>query len=75
MHAQLLIMFNNSLQPHRLQPARLLCPWDSPGKNTGVGCHFQNSPGDLPHPGIEPPTLKSPELAGGFFTTVPPGKH
>ena len=23
-----------------LQPARLLCPWDSPGKNTGVGCHF-----------------------------------
>ena len=28
-----------SLQPHGLQPARLLCPWDSPGKNTGVGCH------------------------------------
>ena len=23
-----------------LQPTRLLCPWDSPGKNTGVGCHF-----------------------------------
>ena len=22
------------------QPTRLLCPWDSPGKNTGVGCHF-----------------------------------
>ena len=29
-----------TLQPHRLQPARLLCPWDSPVKNTGVGCHF-----------------------------------
>ena len=29
-----------SLWPHGLQPARLLCPWDSPGKNTGVGCHF-----------------------------------
>ena len=28
------------VQPHRLQPARLLCPWDFPGKNTGVGCHF-----------------------------------
>ena len=28
-----------SLRPHGLQPARLLCPWDSPGKNTGVGCH------------------------------------
>ena len=29
----------NSLRPHRLQPSRLLCPWDSPGKNTGVGSH------------------------------------
>ena len=28
-----------SVQPHRQQPTRLLCPWDSPGKNTGVGCH------------------------------------
>ena len=28
-----------SLQPHELQSARLLCPWDSPDKNTGVGCH------------------------------------
>ena len=26
--------------PHRLQPTRLLCPWGSPGNNTGVGCHF-----------------------------------
>ena len=30
---------SNSLQPYELQPARLLCPWYSPGKNTGVGCH------------------------------------
>ena len=29
-----------TLQPHGLKPARLLCPWDSLGKNTGVGCHF-----------------------------------
>ena len=29
----------DSLQPHGLAPTRLLCPWDSPGKNTGVGCH------------------------------------
>ena len=28
------------LQPHDLQPARLLCPLHFPGKNTGVGCHF-----------------------------------
>ena len=30
----------DSLWPHRWQPTRLPCPWDSPGKNTGVGCHF-----------------------------------
>ena len=30
----------NSLRPQELQPARLLCLWDFPGKNTGVGCHF-----------------------------------
>ena len=30
---------SDSLQPHGLQPVRLLCPWDSPGKNTGVGSH------------------------------------
>ena len=29
-----------TLQPHRQKPVRLLRPWDSPGKNTGVGCHF-----------------------------------
>ena len=29
-----------TLRPHRWQPTRLPRPWDSPGKNTGVGCHF-----------------------------------
>ena len=32
-------IMSNSLIPYGLQPARPLCPWDSPGKNTGVGCH------------------------------------
>ena len=31
---------SDSVRPHRRQPNRLLSPWDSPGKNTGVGCHF-----------------------------------
>ena len=31
---------SDSLRLHGLWPARLLCPWNSPGKNTGVGCHF-----------------------------------
>ena len=43
-HMQLLLMLSHfsqvdSLRPHGLYPARLLCPWDFPGKNTGVGCH------------------------------------
>ena len=38
----LLSRFNvsDSVRPHRQQPTRLPLPWDSPGKNTGVGCHF-----------------------------------
>ena len=48
---------SNSLRPHRLQPTRLLGPWDFPGKSTGVGCHFllqgifptQGSNPGLPH--------------------------
>ena len=31
---------SNSVRPHRRQPTRHPSPWDSPGKNTGVGCHF-----------------------------------
>ena len=33
------VMFD-CLQPHGLRPARLLCPWNFSGKNTGMGCHF-----------------------------------
>ena len=32
-------VMSDSLRPHGLGPARLLCPWDFPDKNTGVGCH------------------------------------
>ena len=31
---------SDSLQPHGLQPARFLSPWNFPGKNAGVDCHF-----------------------------------
>ena len=104
-----------TLRPHRRQPTRLPHPWDSPGKNTGVSCHFLlqcrkvksesevaqsvrllttlwtvasqpllsmgfsrqeywsglpcHPPGNLPHPGIKPASLKSPALAGRFYTT------
>ena len=33
-------VMSDSLWLYGLQPTRLLCPWDSPGKNTGMGCHF-----------------------------------
>ena len=46
----------------------LLCPWDSPGKSTGVGLSFP-PPGDLPNPGFEPTSHVSPALAGG---SLPP---
>ena len=64
---------SNSLQPHGLWPARLLCPRDSPGKNTGVGCHAL-PPGNLPDPGIEPMSPAAPCIAGRFLTTEPPGE-
>ena len=56
-------VMSDSLQPHGLQPTRPLCPWDFPGKKTGVGCHFLLQ-------GMEP---ASPALSGGFFTAKPLG--
>ena len=54
------------VRPRGLQPTRLLCPWDSPGKNTGVGSiRFS---GDLSYPGIKSTSPVSPPGAGRFFT-------
>ena len=50
------------LQPDGLLPARLLCPWDFPGKNTRVDCHALLQ-------GVKPVSLVSPALVGMFFTT------
>ena len=61
---------SNSVRPHRRQPTRLLRPWDSPGKNTGVGLPFP-SPGELPNPGIEP---RSAALHWGSLPAEPQGK-
>ena len=48
-----LSVVSNSWQHHGLQPARLLCPCNSPGKNTGMGSHSLLQ-GHLPNPGIKP---------------------
>ena len=39
-YCQVTSVVSDSVQPHRWQPTKLPHPWDSPGKNTGVGCHF-----------------------------------
>ena len=59
----------DSLQHHGLQPARLLCPWEVPGKSTGVGCHFLLQ-GIFSTTGVEPLSLVSPALAGRFSNTA-----
>ena len=63
-------VISDSLWLHELYPTRLLCPWTSPGRNTGVGCHSLLQ-GDLPDSGIEP---ISSALAGGFLTAELPRK-
>ena len=55
------------------QPARLLCPWDRTGKNTGVGCHTLLL--GICRPRDRPASLISPALTGGFFTTAPSKSH
>ena len=74
---------SDSVRPHRWQPTRLRCPWDSPGKNTGVGCHFlfqcmkvksesevaQLRPTQQPH-GLKPTRLLRPWDFPGKSTGV-----
>ena len=64
---------SGSLWPHGLQPARLLCPWDPPGKNTGVGCHALLQ-GHLPDSGTEPThsALQADALSVSCYDQVNP---
>ena len=62
-----------TLWPHGLELSRLLCPWDSPGKNTGVGCHalLQEI---LPTQGPKQCLLCLPHWQAGSLPPAPPGK-
>ena len=62
---------SDTLQPRGLQPTRLLCPWDSPGKNTGVGMLPFPSPGDLLNLGIK---FRSPALQADSLPSEPQRK-
>ena len=57
-----------SLRPHGLQSSSLLSPWDSPGKNTGVGCHFLLQ-GILIQGSNAVSCISG--IVSGFFTTEP----
>ena len=64
----------------RLYPARLLCPWDSPGKNTGVDCHFLLQ-GIFPIQGLNPGLLHCRQILyhlshqGSLTTRVNPSTY
>ena len=64
-------VMSDSLQLRGLWPARLFHPWNLPGKNTGVGCHFLLQGIFLTQGSNR--SLLSPALAGRFCTTAPPG--
>ena len=63
------LIMSDSLQPYGLchEPDRLLCPWDSPGENAGMGCHALLQ-GIFLTQGLDPRLLSS-ALAVVFFTT------
>ena len=67
---------SDSVRPHRWQLTRLPCPWDSPGKNTGVGCHFLlqcmkvKSESEVTQ---SYPTLSNPTLGGSLTLRSLPG--
>ena len=58
---------------HGLSTTRLLCPWNFPDKNTGVGCHFLLQ-GIFPIQGLNLGLLRLLHWQADSFTTVPPGK-
>ena len=62
---------SDSLWPHWLQPISLLCPWNFPGKDTGVGCYFLLQ-GIFPNQGSNLRLLHW--QVDFFFTTVSPGE-
>ena len=63
---------SDSFRPHGLLPATRLCPWDSPGKDTGVGCHFLLQ-GIFLTQGLNPRLLRLLHWQAGSLPLVPPG--
>ena len=64
-----------TLRRHGPYPTRLLCPWDSPGKNIEVGCHFLLQEIFPTQAGIESMSPAAPPLQADSLPTEPPGKQ
>ena len=64
---------SNCLQRHGLQPTRLLCPWDSPGKNPRLSCHVLVQ-GIFPTQGVSPRLLCLLHWQSGSLPQASPGK-
>ena len=65
-------VLSDSLRPYGLQPVRLLCPWNSPGKNTGVGCHALLQ-GIFPTLGLNPSLFCLLHWQACSLPLMPPG--
>ena len=73
MLSQAASVVSDSLQCYGLQPSRFLCPWDFPGKNTEVGCHFLLQ-GIFPTRGLNPHLLCLLHWRVGSLPLLLPGK-
>ena len=67
-------VMSDSLRPCGLKPTRLLCPWDSPGENTRVDCHFLLQ-GIFLTQGLNPCLLCPLHWQAGSLPLGPPGKQ
>ena len=70
---QVTSVMSSSLRPYGQSPTRLFCPWDSPGKNTGVGCHALLR-GTFPTQGWNPRLLCLLHWQASSLSLAPPGK-
>ena len=66
-------VLSDSMRPYGLWPARILCPWVSPGKNTGMGCHALLQ-GIFPTQESNPHLLRLLHWQAGSLPLAPPGK-
>ena len=68
------VVLKLNIQKTKIMASGPITSWQIDGETVETVSDFILRPGGLPDPGTEPASLEYPALAGGFFTTVPPGK-